>query len=91
MWIKGRDGASPSAAIIVQARQVVGFMWGGSPEAVSKLRIRSEGPPVNRPGRQAGNGFDKEMSTEGAAQQRVSRLQRSSNPLNLSRPDGRAY
>jgi hypothetical protein len=41
-----------------------------------------------RPGRQAGRGFVNEMSTEGAAQQRVSRLQRSSNPPNLSRPDG---
>jgi hypothetical protein len=66
-------------------------MWGGSPEAVLKLKLRSEGPQVNRPGRQAGNGFAGEISTEGAAQQLVSRLQRSSNPLNLSRPDGRAY
>jgi hypothetical protein len=52
---------------------------------------RPEGLTVNRPGRQAGNGFVNEISTEGAAQQRVSRLLRSSNPLNLSRPDGRAY
>jgi hypothetical protein len=44
-----------------------------------------------RPGRQAGNGFVNQISTEGAARQRVSRLQRSSNPQNLSRPDGRAY
>jgi hypothetical protein len=66
-------------------------MWCGSPEPVSKRKLRSEGPQVNRPGRQAGNGFAKEISTEGAAQQRVSRLQRSFNPLNLSRPDGRAY
>jgi hypothetical protein len=42
---------------------------------------------VNRPSRQAGNGFAKEISTKGAAQQRVSRLQRSSNPLTLSWPD----
>jgi hypothetical protein len=66
-------------------------MWGGSGEAVSKLKLRSEGPQVNRPGRQAGNKFVVEISTEGAAQQCVSRLQRSSNPLNLSRPDGRTY
>jgi hypothetical protein len=69
-------------------------MWGGSPEAVSKLvenGQRPEGPQLNRPGRQAGKGFVNEMSTEGAAQQCVPRLQRSSNPLNLSRPDGRAY
>jgi hypothetical protein len=46
---------------------------------------------MNRPDRQAGKGFVNEMSTEGAAQQRVARLQRSSNPLDLSRPDGRAY
>jgi hypothetical protein len=42
----------------------------------SKLRIRSEGPVVNRPGRQAGNGFVDEISAEGAAQQRVSHLRR---------------
>jgi hypothetical protein len=66
-------------------------MWGGSGEAVSKLKLRSEGPQVNRPGRQAGIGFVNDISTEGAARQRVSRLQRSSNSLNLSRPDGRAY
>jgi hypothetical protein len=70
-------------------------MWGGSGEVISKSgdlkKERPEGPPVNRPGRQAGKGCVNEMSTEGAAQQRVSRLQRSSNPLNLSRPDGRAY
>jgi hypothetical protein len=52
---------------------------------------RPEGPPVNRPGRQAGKGFCDEISAEDAAQQRVSRLQRSFNPLNVSRPDGRAY
>jgi hypothetical protein len=62
-----------------------------SSEAVSKLEIRAEGPPVNRPGRQAGNGFVGKISAEGAAQQRVSRLQRSLNLLSLSRPDGRAY
>jgi hypothetical protein len=70
-------------------------MWGGSLKAVSKLgkrvNMRSEGPQLNRPGRQAGKGFVKEMSAEGAAQQLVSRLQRSFNPPNLSRPDGRAY
>jgi hypothetical protein len=63
-------------------------------EVVSKLvgnGQRPEGPQLNRPGSQAGKGFANEMSTEGAAQQRVSRLQRSSNPPNLSRPDGRAY
>jgi hypothetical protein len=42
-------------------------MWGGSGEAVSKLKLRSEGPQVNRPGRQAGNGFIIEISAEGAA------------------------
>ena len=66
----------------------------GSREAVSKLvgnGQRPEGPQLNRPGRQAGKGFVSEISTEGAAQQRVSRFRRSSNPLNLSRPDGRAY
>jgi hypothetical protein len=52
---------------------------------------RPEGPTVNRPGRQSGKGFFNEISTEGAAQQRVSHLRRSSNPLNLSGPDGRAY
>jgi hypothetical protein len=72
-------------------RLSAGFMCGGSGEAVSKPKVRSEGPQVNRPGRQAGNGFVNEISTEGAAPQRVSRLQRSFNPLNLSRPDGRAY
>jgi hypothetical protein len=66
-------------------------MWGGSGDAVSKLKLRSEGPQMNRPGRQAGNGIVIEIRAEGAAQQRVSRLQRSFNPLNLSRPDGRAY
>jgi hypothetical protein len=66
-------------------------MWGGSGEAVSKLvgnGQRPEGPQLIGPARQAGKGFVNEMSTEGAAQQRVSRLQRSSNPPNLSRPDG---
>ena len=52
---------------------------------------RPGGPPVDRPGRQAGNGFASEMSTEGAVHQRVSRLQRSFHSSNLSRPDGRAY
>jgi hypothetical protein len=46
---------------------------------------------MNMPGRQAGNVFGSEMSAEGAAHQRVSRLQRSFNLLNLSQPDGRAY
>ena len=50
-----------------------------------------KGRNQNRPGRQAGKGFVNEMSAEGAAHQRVARLRRSSNPLNLSRPDGRAY
>jgi hypothetical protein len=63
----------------------------GSPEAVLKLKLRSEGPQLNRPGRQAGSGYVNEISAEGATLQRVSRLQRSSNPLNPSRPDGRAY
>jgi hypothetical protein len=40
------------------AELYINFMWGGSPEAVSKLGkqmdMRSEGPTVNRPGRQAG-------------------------------------
>jgi hypothetical protein len=62
-------------------------MWGSSPAAVQRATIRSEGPPVNRPGHQAGKRFINEISAEGAAQQRVSRLQRSSNPPNLSRPD----
>jgi hypothetical protein len=48
-------------------------MSSGFPEAVLKLNLRSEGPQVNKPGRQAGNGFVDEMSTEGAAQQHVSR------------------
>jgi hypothetical protein len=63
----------------------------GSEEAVSKLGIRAEGPPVSRPGRQAGNGFVGKISAEGAALPRVSRLQRSSDLVRLSRPDGRAY
>jgi hypothetical protein len=46
---------------------------------------------VNSPGRQGGHGVGRVMSNEGAAQQRVSRLQRSSDPLKLSRPNGRAY
>jgi hypothetical protein len=53
--------------------------------------FRPEGPSVNKPGRQAGKGVVNERSTEGAAQQRVSHLQRSSTPLNFTRPDGRAY
>lgn len=56
-------------------------MWGGSGEVVLKFEIRSEGPLVNRPGRQAGNRFGGKRSAEGAAQQRVSRLQRLFNPL----------
>jgi hypothetical protein len=56
-------------------------MWGGSGEAVSEFEIRSEGPLVSKPGRQAGNGFVGKISAEGAAQQRVSRVQRSFNPL----------
>jgi hypothetical protein len=69
-------------------------MRGSSLKAVSKLvgdGQRPEGPQLNRPGRQAGKSFVNEMSTDGAAQQRVARVQRSSNPQNLSRLDGRAY
>jgi hypothetical protein len=37
-------------------------MWGGSPEAVSKLAkqmdMRSEGPTISRTGRQAGIGLE---------------------------------
>jgi hypothetical protein len=42
---------------------------------------RPEGLTVNRPGRQAGKRIVDEMSAEGAAQQRVSRLQRPPGPL----------
>jgi hypothetical protein len=52
---------------------------------------RSEGPQVNKPGRQAGNRIVDEISAEGAAPQLVSRLRRSFNPLKVSQPDGRAY
>jgi crotonobetainyl-CoA:carnitine CoA-transferase CaiB-like acyl-CoA transferase len=80
------------APLLGEHTQAVLEEFGAGPlEAVSKLGIRSEGPVVDRPGRQAGNGIVDEMSAEGAAQHRVSRLQRSSEALNLSRPDGRAY
>ncbi len=36
-------------------------------EAISKLAIRSEGPAVNKPGREAGLGSMGYMSAEGAA------------------------
>ena len=42
-------------------------MWGGAPEIVSKVTIRSEGPAVARPGRQAGIKVEEQMSAEGAA------------------------
>jgi len=42
-------------------------MCGGASESVSKLRIRSEGPTVARPGRQAGIKIEKQMSAKGAA------------------------
>jgi hypothetical protein len=51
-------------------------MWGGSGEAVSKLTLRSEGPPINRPGRQAGISLEHWMSTEGATHAAVPHLRR---------------
>ena len=43
---------------------------GGSKELVSKLVLRPEGPPVARPGRQAGIRVMIQMSAVGAAQHR---------------------
>jgi hypothetical protein len=70
-------------------------MWAGSPEAVSKLdamkKNRPEGPPVNRPGRQAGMALVDRMSAEGATLVAVPHLRRLFYRQSYSRPDGRAY
>jgi hypothetical protein len=49
----------------LRARRV----WKGCLKLVGNGQ-RPEGPQLNRPGRQAGKRIVKEMSTEGAAQQR---------------------
>jgi hypothetical protein len=43
-------------------------------EVVSKLGLRSEGPTINRPGRQAGINLEDWMSAEGATHAAVPHL-----------------